>query len=233
MRAAILQPSFIPWRGFFDIIASVDVFVFYDDAQYTKRDWRTRNIIKTAKGPVWLIAPVRKETAGKINETRLCGENGRWRKKILETLKHAYASAPYFMECFQEFSDILTNADDSLCDLDIRLTQWAMSRLNISTKCLLSSDLRGDGSKTSRLINILQKIGANSYLSGPSAKAYIEPELFRKNGISLEYKTYDYDPYPQLHGEFLHNVSVLDLLFNTGPEAWRHIKSKTPDIRVL
>lgn len=231
MRAAIIQPSYIPWRGYFDIIASADAFVFLDDVQYTPRDWRNRNRIKTHQGAHWLTVPVLSPHRQCIRDVRI-DESTAWRRKHLQSIRQAYAAAPFFQPCFSEFSTLLQEKEDSLSALDIRLTRWLMHKLAIQTPILLSSDMAPRGTRTARLIDIVQKLGADTYLSGPSAAAYLDVEQFQRHHIQLEFKTYGYAPYPQLHGAFVPDVSVLDLLFNTGPQAKNHIRSLMPHRKV-
>lgn len=232
MKVGIIQPSYIPWRGYFDFIASVDLFIFYDDVQYSKQSWRNRNQIKTISGPVWLTVPVYDPHMGEIRNVQI-NNKVNWRKKQLRAIELAYSRAPFFQEYFDEFSAILSREEDSLCTLDIRLTHWIMEKLAIGTPTMLASDLGAQGSRTERLVDILKKVNASSYLSGPSASAYLDIPLLRINGIDVEYKSYEYEPYQQLHGEFVSAVSVLDLLFNTGSDARSFLKSKKADLRVV
>lgn len=232
MKAGIIQPSYIPWRGYFDFIDSVELFIFYDDVQYSKQSWRNRNQIKTSSGLTWLTVPVYDPHMGAIMNVQI-NNKVNWRKKQLRTIELSYYGAPFFMEYFDEFSDILRQDEDNLCALDIRLTRWLMEKLAITTPTILASELGASGSKTERLVDILKKVKADCYLSGPTASAYLDIPMLRSNGIDVEYKSYDYELYPQLYGEFIPAVSVLDLLFNTGPEAWKFLKSKTADTKAL
>lgn len=232
MKVGIIQPSYIPWRGYFDFIDSVDLFIFYDDIQYSKQTWRNRNQIKTASGLTWLTVPVYDPHMADIMAVQI-NNKVNWRKKQLRTIELAYSRAPFFNDYFHDFSAILRQDENSLCTLDIRLTRWLMEKLAISTPTMLASELGARGSSTERLVDILKKVNADSYLSGPAASAYLDIPLLRRNGIDVEYKSYVYEPYPQLHGEFVSTVSVIDLLFNTGPEAREFLKTKTVDIKVL
>lgn len=231
MRVGIIQPNYIPWRGYFDFISAVDTFVFLDDVQYTSRDWRNRNRIKTAQGLRWLTVSVRSPHRQRICEATI-DDSTQWRKKHLQSLRHAYGTAPFFQPYFAEFSDLLQQ-ETSLSTLDIRLSRWIMDKLNIHVPTILSSELAPQGNSTARLIDILQKLGADTYLSGPAAAAYLDTDIFQRHHIRLEFKTYDYLPYSQLHGHFISEVSVLDLLFNTGPEAPRYLHSITPHKQVV
>lgn len=229
MRVAAIQSSFIPWRGYFDFINSVDQFVFLDDVQYTVRDWRNRNKIKTPKGAEWVTVPVihdRREQ--RVDESRILQE-GDWRKKIIGSWSCNYRAARYYETGLTLLGNVEDNSCSTISQLNISLIRSVCECLDIKTPMILSSDLDLQGSKTERLIYMLKKLNATTYLSGPSADAYLDKEAFRKNNICLEYKSYDYAPYPQLWGDFIGEVTVLDLIANCGPESGELIRSKTPD----
>ena len=225
MRCAILQPSYIPWRGYFDIIRRVDLFVFYDDVQYDRRSWRNRNIVKSPQGPLWLTIPVRarnSQLAGTpINMIEMDGSA--WAGRHLATLQHLYARAPHFAEFRPWLDRIYGSPPHLLADFTIALIIELSSLLGIHTRFVRSSELGVTGTKTKRLINVLDRVGAKHYLSGPSAQDYIDERLFEKHGVSLEWMTYDYPEYPQLHPPYDPHVSVLDLLFMTGIRAIEYI----------
>lgn len=229
MRVGVIQSSFIPWRGYFDFIASVDVFVFHDDLQYTKGDWRNRNKIKTPKGIEWLTVPVHHKTVSQlICETEI-DNSSRWKQKHIRQWQEHYRQAPYLNEVLELLADIGECQDLTITQLNLKLIRRICKYLNIPTPMMLSSELSLTGSKTDRLIDLLQKLDATTYLSGPSADAYLDKKAFRRHGISLEYKSYDYQPYPQLWGPFEGAVTVLDLIANCGPDAKTHTRSRTPD----
>lgn len=227
MKAVILQPSYIPWRGYFDQIRRADVFVFYDDVQYDKHGWRNRNQIKTAQGKQWLTIPVHSKgvTEGiPIKDIRIDWSKP-WPKHHLKALTFAYNKAPYFREYLPLLESLYARRDECLADFTIEATIVLSRALGItSTQFLRSSSLAGiTGVKTDRLIQILKTIGATHYISGPSAQAYIEPQKFDESGISLEYMEYNYPEYPQLYPPFDPYVTVLDLLFMTGKEAIQYL----------
>jgi hypothetical protein len=228
MNVVILQPSYIPWRGYFDQICRADLFIFYDDVQYDKRGWRNRNQIKTANGKQWLTIPVHSRGAQTenlpIHEIRIAWDNS-WSQNHLRALQHSYAKAPYFHQYMALLEKFYGRRDEFLADFTINFT-IALARAlgNAHTRFMRSSEITGiNGKKTDRLIQILQVVGATHYLSGPSARDYIEMEKFDATGISLEYMEYNYPEYPQLYPPFDPYVSVLDLLFMTGSEASRYI----------
>lgn len=229
MKTGIIQSSYIPWRGYFDFIASVDVFVFHDDIQYTKGDWRNRNRIKTAQGLEWLTVPVYyKNVSQQIYKTEIDYSQS-WINKHLGYFKHNYSNAKYVADAFDIISVIESQRFETISQLNITLINRICAYLGILTKTCMSAEFSLSGTKTDRLIDLLQKLDSTSYLSGPSADAYLDKEAFRRNNIQLEYKSYNYAPYPQLWGEFNGAVSVLDLIANCGPEAKNFIRSQAPD----
>lgn len=229
MKCAILQPSFIPWRGYFHQIQRADVFVFLDSVQYDKHGWRNRNQIKTPQGPQWLTIPVSSSGtyAGlPISDVRIA-ENPRWRDKHVATITQNYRRAP-FWSAFQGLVDDIYNMPyELLVDLTCNSTKLIARALGIQdTVFVRSSELNASGERTDRLIDILKKVGAKHYISGPSARSYLETDKLRAEGITFEYMHYEYPEYPQLYGAFEPKVSVLDLLFNVGNDArsfiWMH-----------
>lgn len=228
MKVVILQPSYIPWRGVFDQINRADLFIFYDDVQYDKHGWRNRNQIKTAQGKQWLTIPVHSAgvTSGvpimdvKIDWSRSWAEN-HWK-----ALKFSYARSPYFSHYASLLQAFYERHDTLLADFTIDLTISLARELGIShTRFTRSSEIAGiTGQKTDRLVQILQKVDAKHYISGPSAKDYIEREKFVEAGITLEYMTYNYPEYLQLYPPYDPFVSVLDLLFMTGQDALAYLK---------
>jgi hypothetical protein len=223
MNVVILQPSYIPWRGYFDLISRADLFIFYDDVQYDKHGWRNRNLIKTAQGKQWLTIPVHSGgvTQGiPIKDVKIDWSKP-WARNHWKTLNIAYSKAPFFCRYASFIEPFYMRQDVFLADFTIALTIAVAGELGISqTRFMRSSNLAGvDGQKTGRLIQILTQVGSTHYISGPSARDYIEQDQFDSAGITLEYMQYDYPEYPQLHPPYEPQVSILDLLFMTGPEA--------------
>jgi hypothetical protein len=227
MKCVILQPSYIPWRGYFDLIRRADLFVFYDDVQYDTRGWRNRNRIKTSHGPKWLTIPVRKHGVQKESipiNTIAIDDSADWPRQHLATLTLSYAKAPHFSSYQDWLQRVYAGPPRLLADFTIATTIELAGMIGIDrTTFLRSSTLGIDGRKTDRLVAILREVGATQYLSGPSARDYIEPEKFAEAGIGLEFITYDYPEYPQLHPPYDPQVSILDLLFMTGSDAPRYI----------
>ncbi|MDR3497831.1 MAG: WbqC family protein [Parvibaculum sp.] len=226
-KIAIVQSNYIPWKGYFDIIAAVDEFILYDDTQYTRRDWRNRNLIKTPQGEQWLTIPV--EVKGrylqKICETRIGDPS--WRQNHWRSLRANYAKAQYFSFYEELFQDLYLGSDEIMLSNSNFAFMTAICKcLGIETAITWSMDYEVDGNKTDRLLALCKAAGATHYLSGPSAREYIDADRFERENIVLEYIDYSgYPEYPQLNGEFLHRVSILDLLFNTGPDAAKFMKN--------
>jgi len=228
MNVVILQPSYIPWRGYFDQIRRADLFIFYDDVQYDKHGWRNRNQIKTAQGKQWLTIPVHTKgvTDGiPIKDVRIDWSKP-WAKNHLKALTFAYAKAPHFASYAPWLDSVFERRDEFLADFTIWLTIEIARKIgNSHTRYLRSSEIPGiDGQKTDRLIQILQHVGAQHYISGPSAKDYIEDDKFVDANISLEYMQYNYPEYPQLYPPFDQYVTTLDLMFMVGKFAGDYIK---------
>lgn len=227
---AIVQSCYIPWKGYFDIINRVDEFILYDDMQYTKRDWRNRNLIKTPNGLQWLTIPV--EVKGryyqKINEVSVT--DNKWCKNHWRTILQNYAKAKHFKVYADFIEELYKHCEvvNHLSHINLILLRAICSLLNIKTKLTWSTDYMVDNElkKTDRLIALCQKSGASRYISGPSARDYMQAELFAEKGIELSYMDYgDYKKYDQLYDGFEHGVTILDLLFNVGKDAHLYMKS--------
>ena len=225
---AIVQSSYIPWKGYFDIVNLVDEFILFDEVQYTKRDWRNRNGIKTSNGVRWLTVPV--VTKGRYHQ-RICEtrvSDREWASKHWTALRHVYRKAPHFRAYGDHFESLYRQAGEEvyLSQINYLFIRGVCDLLGITTRLTWSMDYPSNFSKTDRLVAICRAASAAQYLSGPSARSYIEPEKFAASGIELSYIDYsDYPKYNQLHGEFQHRVSILDLLFNQGVNARRFMKS--------
>ena len=224
-RIAIVQSSYIPWKGYFDLIESVDEFVLFDDAQFTRRDWRNRNRIKTPDGLKWLTVPV--EMKGKydqaIKDTRISDSS--WREKHWKTLYHAYSNTPCFSQFAARIEEVYQNASDAdLSLINHRFLTTICGILRIDTKITWSMLYPATGRKSERLLDICAQAGATEYLSGPSARVYLDESLFEEAGIDVIWMDYDgYPEYDQLYPPFEHHVTVLDLIFHTGAEAPDHM----------
>ncbi|HVW20862.1 MAG TPA: WbqC family protein [Opitutaceae bacterium] len=220
MRVCINQSNYIPWRGYFDLIHEVDLFVLYDDVQFTKNDWRNRNLIKHGEKTRWLTIPVGQDIRRLICEVTI--REPRWQKQHWESLRHAYGKAPFF-EWLRPFLEqiYLGGTWNSLSELNHRLIEGiGREFLGITTRFADSRDFTLSGTGQERVLSLLKMVGATSYLSGPAGQAYLQPAEFARQGIDLAWMDYTgYPTYPQSGEKFEPSVSVLDLLFNTGPAA--------------
>lgn len=226
---AICQSNYIPWKGYFDMINMADVFVLYDDMQYTRRDWRNRNKIMTPSGLQWLTIPV--EIKGKyhqrVNETKVSDIS--WAPKHWARIKQVYGKTKFFGVYDAIFEDLylkkLQNLE-YLSDINHLIIKKICEVLDIETKIMNSKDFHLAEERSERLLGICRELGATSYLSGPAAKDYMDEELFERNGVGLSWMDYNnYPVYEQKYGEFEHGVTILDLLFNSGPSVKKFMKS--------
>lgn len=227
-RVGIIQSNYIPWKGYFDFISCVDEFVVFDDVQYTRRDWRNRNKIKTKDGLHWLTVPV--EASGKYLENINCIHvSGRdWIDNHVATLRHVYGRAPFFHDewAWIEPAYEACRGLSLLSEVNLRFIRAICKRLGIRTPIRLSSEFEIVPGKNERLLSICRQADATEYLSGPAARDYIDEGAWREAGIPVLFKSYSgYPEYPQSHGAFEHGVTVLDLFFHTGPHATEHYKS--------
>lgn len=226
-KVLIVQSNYIPWKGYFDAINLVDVFIIYDTAQYTIRDWRNRNKIKTKDGVKWLTIPVHGDRTKAIKDIKVADKN--WAKLHWKTIHYNYARA----KCYKEFKDIFEEAYhmaekfEFLSEINYYFIRIICDILGIETEVKWSweFDLRGLG-RNEKLIYMVKEVGGTDYYTGPKAKNYIDEELFRKNGINIHYLDYSgYPEYPQLYPPFVHEVSIIDLILNVGKKAPKFMKS--------
>ncbi|MSO96194.1 MAG: hypothetical protein EXQ81_10470 [Thermoleophilia bacterium] len=227
-RVAIVQSNYIPWKGYFDLIAMVDEFILYDDRQYTRRDWRNRNLLKTPQGARWLTIPV--EVKGRydqrIDETLVSDPS--WAADHWAVLTHAYSRADHFASHRVHIAELYREAaaERHLSLINRRFIKAVCELLGIRTKLSWSTEYAAEGARTERLVALCRAAGATEYLSGPAARAYMDESLFAAAGITLRYMDYSgYPEYPQLHPPFGHHVSIVDLIFNVGDDARRYLKS--------
>ena len=217
-RIAIVQSNYLPWKGYFDLIASVDEFVLFDDFQYTRRSWRNRNLIKTPQGVQWLTVPViaSPQRSTRISEVKIA-ELG-WGEHHLKTLRMAYGRAPFFSEVIALVEEAIGACPSHLSELNEFLVRRICAYLGIRTPISTHRDYSGTDDRQLRLRDICVQAGASIYVSGPAAKCYLDEEVMRSAGIAVEWFDYaGYPEYRQLWGPFVHEVSIVDLLFNQGP----------------
>lgn len=226
-RVAIVQSNYIPWKGYFDMIDRVDRFILYDDMQYTKRDWRNRNRIKTPDGPQWLSIPV--SVKGKyfqaIKETEISDRT--WALKHWKAIAQNYAKAPHFAAYAERIEALYGRAGEltHLSAVNHLFITAICELLGIQTTIEWSMAYTVVEGKTERLVSLCQQAGASRYLSGPAARDYLDEAQFAAAGIAVEWMDYSgYPVYEQVHPPFEHGVTVLDVLFHTGPAAMRYIR---------
>ncbi|WP_130861663.1 WbqC family protein [Bacilliculturomica massiliensis] len=234
-KVAVLQSNYIPWKGYFDIIHDVDLFVFYDDVQYTTRDWRNRNTVKTKDGIIWLTVPTGSDRNRTIDEVQLSAYD--WQRNHYDILYMTYSKTKYF-NMYKDFLEnvFLEKKWGNLSQMNQYIIKYISKEfLSIETEF---SDSRSfghiEGKKHTKLLNLVKATGAQEYLSGPAAQNYIIEKDYTEAGIKLSWKDYsNYPEYDQVYPPFTHNVSILDLLFHTGEEApyyiwgWREEKMKS------
>lgn len=227
-KVAINQSNYIPWKGYFDMIAAVDEFIIYDDMQYTRRDWRNRNQIKSPDGLIWLTVPVKVKGKydQKIRETEINGTD--WSEKHWKTVLNNYRKTPHFDEVSTLLEPFYREAMFThLSQLNRSLIAVICGYLGISTRITSSSEYTLVEGKTERLVDLCVKAGGTEYISGPAAKVYVDETLFTERNLKVSWFSYEgYPVYDQLWGEFSHQVSIIDLLFNCGkysPRYMRHV----------
>lgn len=228
MRVAILQSCYIPWKGYFDIIGNCEIFVIYDDVQYSKNHWHNRNIIKGPNGPHWLTIPVSKSDGAfrNIDRTEIASP---FSSKHWNTIEQFYQKSRYFDMISSHLEPLYARVEGMplLSEVNFTFIEAISTLLGFDTKFVWSNTLKSEGVKSDRVLSICESLGATSYLSGPSAKSYLQTEKFAEAGIEVEWMDYSgYPEYPQLHGPFDHQVSIIDLLFNAGDQASIFMKSR-------
>lgn len=228
MIVAVHQPQYLPWLGYFDKIRIADVFCYLDNVQYKKNEWQNRNRIKTAQNWQWLTVPVRYRFPQKINEVEI-NNSVNWKKKHLQALITNYSKAPYFKDYITPLEDLFTKDWELLSEFNIGLLERLREFLNLHDKPAIPASsmvLRDD--PTERLIDICKAVGADTYLAGQDGRTYMDLERFRANGITVITQEFKHPVYPQLYDEFQSHMSIVDLLFNCGPESIKIIEAANP-----
>ena len=227
MRIAIVQSCYIPWKGFFDLVNRVDRFLLYDDAEYSKNSWRNRNRVKTANGTQWLTIPVAYSGRSRQRIDEVHVADGGWRERHWKTLRQSYARTPFFIDYEAGLEELyLGSTETRLSAVNRAFLDHLCGLLGIETELAWTSDYAVEGERSDRVLALCLAAGADAYLSGPSARGYLDAEAFVRAGIEIEWMDYGgYPEYSQPHPPFEHEVTVLDLLFCTGSEAPRHMKT--------
>lgn len=237
----VLQSNYIPWKGYFDLMHDSDEFILFDDRQYTRQDWRNRNQVKAASGPQWLTIPVIGKFGQRIDETVIADRS--WAASHWDRLAQLYRRTAHFKTYAAQVEALYSSAADEpmLSRVNRLFLEGIGSLLGLSTRLRWSSEFPVVEGKTEALVALCQATGVARYVSGPAARDYIEASLFEQAGIGLSFKSYDgYPVYPQHYPPFTHGVTVLDLLFNVGPDApwyiwgWREAPAPGPDgVRIV
>jgi len=226
LSVAITQSNYIPWKGYFDLMRSADVFVLYDSVQYTKRDWRNRNRIKTPQGGQWLSIPVRVKSRYLQQIRDVAIAEPRWHERHWAGLHGNYRAAPHYDVIAPEIADLYDRCAGitHLSQVNALLLRGLADLLGVRTPFVDSTTLGSRPGRTENLVHLCRELGATTYLSGPAAQDYLDERLFEEVGIAVQYFDYaGYKVYPQLHGSFDHNVSAVDLLMNTGTQAAQYL----------
>lgn len=223
---SIMQPTYLPWLGYFELMFKSDQFVFFDDVQFIKKSWHQRNRIKTATGELLLVIPIlsKGKRFQKINETLIHNNSG-WAKKHLLTIENNYRKAPFFQNYIDELRVIYSKPYEKLSDLNIDLIIFLKNKIGIKTPTILSSELNIQGKKNERIIDICKALKSNVLYDAHGAKEILDLEFFNKEGIKLVFQNYQHPVYRQQYGDFIPLLSTLDLLFNEGDNSLSIIKS--------
>jgi hypothetical protein len=225
------QPQYLPWLGYFDKVIRSDVFVFLDQVQYKEREFQNRNRIRTKDGWMWLTVPVMSKGLGrqKISEVRI-DNTLPWARKHLASLQACYGQALFFKEHDSFFEDLYSRRWDRLIDLNIEVINYLLREFKIGTKIYNESAVGSSQSSTGRIIELCQKLQADTYLSGQGGKDYLEEEKFSVAGIKLVYQEFNHPRYRQVYSataaDFIPNLAALDLLFNEGEASSKTLKGE-------
>jgi hypothetical protein len=231
MKAVIMQPTYLPWIGYFGMIDIADVFVFYDDVQFEKQSWQQRNKIKTSTGDwMWLSVPIIRNFGQIIKDTQINNSTD-WKKDHWQSIHQTYAKAPFFKEYQSDIENIYLKEWEYICDLNINLICRLSELLNIRLPHFVkSSEIQDiDGRKTDRLFPVLEQIGAYEYITSPGTKNYLEINKFKERGIKVYWYEFQHPKYPQNKGDFIPYLSIIDLLFNTGNKSGNYIREGAKD----
>ena len=225
MIVTIHQPQYLPWLGYFDKAQRADIFIILDDVQFKKNDWQNRNRIRTSQGWQWLTLPVLHNHGQSILEVKI-NSTTNWRKAHFNALKMNYSKTPFFKTYIEFFESVYEREWELLVDINMCFIEQIIKWLGITTRIVKSSDYNIEGEKTERLINLCKECKATTYLSGADGQNYMDLDQFEQNNIQLEIQDYHHPVYPQYwtDGEktnFISHMSVVDLLFNCGPDSFK------------
>ncbi len=226
MRIAIMQPTYLPWLGYFELIDSCDLFIFLDDVQFVRKSWHQRNKIKTPNGELLLTVPVL--TKGKLEQQiKDVGINNDlpWRSKHLGSIKNNYQRAPFYKKYIGFVEDIYSREYTDLLTVNMALIEFIKEQLGVKTKTMLSSQLKVAGDRTGKIVNICKACRADTLYDAKGAADILDLDLFKANGIEIIFQDYKHPTYNQIHGDFIPYLSALDLLLNVGEKSLEVIRS--------
>ncbi len=232
MIATIHQPQFMPWIGYFDKMEQADVFVYLDNVQFKKNEWQNRNRLKTAQGWQWLTVPVLHKFPQTILEVGINDEVD-WKSKHLNALATNYSKAPFYKHYWEQFKEFYERDWRRLADINIGSVELLKSLMGLSVKTVLASDLKTKGDSTQRLVEICKEMGADTYISGPDGVKYMDTTLFAKNDIKVVFHDFHHPVYAQLYGDFISHLSIVDLLFNYGPNSLETIRKERKPCKTM
>jgi len=228
MKVAIMQPTYLPWLGYFNMMAQADVFVLLDNVQFAKKSWQQRNRIKTAQGELMLTVPVlsAQRFHQKISET-LINTDSQFAKKHLKTIELAYAQAPYLDTHMPQMRDLIGSGEQHLAEFTERLIRWFAATVDIDTSIIRSSELAATGEGTSLTVHQLKELGADVFLAAEGSRPYVSTEpAFAEAGIEVIFQDYRHPVYEQLHGPFISHLAALDALLNLGANRTRELTER-------
>ncbi len=226
-----MQPSYLPWLGYFDLLLKADRFLVYDNVQFDKNGWRNRNQIKTQQGAQWLTVPVLTKGQNKPTNKDIRINNLEfWSKKHLKSIEMNYRKSPFFNEIYPELERIFNQHWEFLIDLNVTFIRFFCDYLKIHTPIGFTSELPVDlpEGKNEKLIAICKHLNVDEFYEPKGGEGYIDPEKFTENGIRLTFQNFQHPVYAQLHGPFISHLSIIDLLFNTGGQSLKYIQSESP-----
>ena len=213
---AIHQPEYLPWLGFFKKMMNVELFVFLDDVQFRKKGWQNRNRIRINDGTTLLSIPVHTHSYPKINEVTIDNEKN-WSMRHKKSILYNYARAPYFGEIKDFIESIFEKKFQYLVDLNTEIIKFIMNELEIKSKIVFSSELEISKKGSDRVLDICKAVDADHYITGTFwAESNLRVEEFKKSNIDIEFQKFQHPIYKQIHGEFIPEMSIIDLLFNEG-----------------
>ncbi len=209
------QPAYLPWLGYIDKIKRSDIFIFLDTVQYEKNSYTNRNKIKTQSGPIWLSIPVIKTNHfDKIMSDMSIDNATKWQRKHLSSIQMSYSKAPRFKELFPKLQDLYSKEYDNIVDVTWDHLMFWLNVLDINTKIIKSSELDVSSKKSDFVFDLCEAVGADYYISGALGKDYLDVEKFKNAGIKVEFQNYEHPVYPQLHGNFIPNMGIVDFAMN-------------------